>query len=212
VGDALLGSPFLSGLGLSRFQFQAMTQGPQRVERVIDNLAFLTVVTAHRKQFSRSPDEGSLSLGDARREFLPVSLEQRSYVQFTPTLEASGCRAEIPWSHEFTSLSTDAARGSAVRQESQFAFGNAKLRRTTTQADHKFRKYQDSRLVQTFESGEMDVNFRTKFVLVIGKASPTGHDEAPLGFQLIFLQGGQEKQRRSSPGGVTISTGRWTDI
>jgi hypothetical protein len=74
LGEAMI-AVSLSGLLLVGFQFQAIAQGSQVVERGINSLSFFAVAIGHRKQFSGTDDECSLSSGDAERKLLPICLE-----------------------------------------------------------------------------------------------------------------------------------------
>lgn len=64
---------------------------------------------------------------------------------------------------------------SASRKDSQFAFGNVELREPALLADLKLWEYPHDGLVQTLESGKMDVHFTVKRALLVGCTSLTRH-------------------------------------
>jgi hypothetical protein len=66
---------------------------------------------------------------------------------------------------DFNPLSTPGS-GIAFPKWAQFIFRNGKLRDTTIQADQKLGKYPDDRLVNIFQSGEMDGDLAVELVLV----------------------------------------------
>lgn len=73
-------------------KFQAVTQRPQCVQRVIHGLAFVSIVTRRRREFSPSQDKRPFSFGNARGELLLIGFRNGGSVQFAPALDTCGRR------------------------------------------------------------------------------------------------------------------------